>query len=97
MAEWNPKTRLGKMVLSGEITTMSQALATKLPLREPEIVDILLPEMKDEVIGPQHGPEDDRLRPQGPFAVTSCVGNGDGSYGLGRARAGGRPTIRKAS
>ena len=36
--EWIPKTRLGKMVLSGEITTMSDALATKLPLREAEIV-----------------------------------------------------------
>ena len=48
--DWTPKTRLGKMVLNGEITTMSQALATKLPLREPEIVDILLPDLKDEVI-----------------------------------------------
>jgi len=32
--DWNPKTRLGKMLLNGEITTMSDALATKLPLRE---------------------------------------------------------------
>ena len=32
--DWIPKTRLGQMVLNGEITTMSDALATKLPLRE---------------------------------------------------------------
>ena len=38
MADWVPKTRLGQMVLNGEITTMSDALATKLPLREPETV-----------------------------------------------------------
>ena len=50
MADWVPKTRLGQMVLNGEITTMSDALATKLPLREPQIVDILLPDLKDEVI-----------------------------------------------
>ena len=50
MADWIPKTRLGQMVLNGEITTMSQALDTKLPLREPEIVDILLPDIKDEVV-----------------------------------------------
>ena len=50
MADWVPKTRLGQMVLNGDITTMSDALATKLPLREPEIVDILLPDLKDEVI-----------------------------------------------
>ena len=36
-----PKTRLGHMVLTGRSPRMSQALATKLPLREPEIVDIL--------------------------------------------------------
>ena len=47
MADWVPKTRLGQMVLNGEITTMSDALATKLPLREAEIVDILLPELQD--------------------------------------------------
>ena len=34
MADWVPKTRLGQMVLNGEITTMSDALATKLPLRD---------------------------------------------------------------
>ena len=50
MADWVPKTRLGQMVLNGEIPTMSDALATKLPLREPQIVDILLPELQDEVI-----------------------------------------------
>ena len=44
--DWNPKTRLGQMVLGGEISTMSDALATKLPLREPEIVDILLPDLE---------------------------------------------------
>ena len=46
MAYWVPKTRLGQMVLNGEITTMSDALATKLPLREPEIVDILSPTLR---------------------------------------------------
>ena len=40
-SSWVPKTRLGMMVKSGEITTMSAALATKLPLREPQIVDAL--------------------------------------------------------
>ncbi|WP_049796290.1 30S ribosomal protein S5 [Methanomassiliicoccus luminyensis] len=97
MAEWVPKTRLGKMVLSGEVTTMSQALATKLPLREPEIVDILLPELKDEVIDlnmvQRMTDSGRRVR----FAVTCAVGNGDGFVGLGRAK--GKevgPTIRKA-
>ncbi|MDD3398070.1 MAG: 30S ribosomal protein S5 [Candidatus Methanomethylophilaceae archaeon] len=95
--EWIPKTRLGKMVLSGEITTMSDALATKLPLREAEIVDILLPELQDEVIDlnmvQRMTDSGRRVR----FAVTCAVGNGDGFVGIGRAK--GKevgPSIRKA-
>lgn len=95
--EWVPKTRLGHMVLSGEITTMSQALATKLPLREPEIVDILLPDLKDQVIDVNIV---QRMTDSGrriKFRITCVVGNGDGFVGIGRAK--GKevgPSIRKA-
>ena len=98
MAEnWIPKTRLGQMVRNGEITTMSDALATKLPLREAEIVDILLPDLQDEVIDlnmvQRMTDSGRRVR----FAVTCIVGNGDGFIGIGRAK--GKevgPSIRKA-
>ncbi len=97
MTEWVPKTRLGQMVMSGEITTMSDALATKLPLREPEIVDILLKDIKDDVIDlnmvQRMTDSGRRVR----FAATCVVGNGDGFIGIGRAKgkeAG--PVIRKA-
>lgn len=95
--DWVPKTRLGKMVLNGEITTMSQALATKLPLREAEIVDILLPDLKDEVIDVNIV---QRMTDSGrrvKFRITCVVGNGDGFIGIGRAK--GKevgPSIRKA-
>ena len=95
--DWTPKTRLGQMVLNGEITTMTDALATKLPLREAEIVDVLLPELKDEVIDlnmvQRMTDSGRRVR----FAVTCAVGNSDGFVGVGRAK--GKevgPTIRKA-
>jgi small subunit ribosomal protein S5 len=85
------------MVLNGEITTMSDALATKLPLREAEIVDILLPDLQDEVIDlnmvQRMTDSGRRVR----FAVTCIVGNGDGFIGIGRAK--GKevgPSIRKA-
>jgi small subunit ribosomal protein S5 len=95
--EWTPKTRLGSMFLRGEVTTMSQALATKLPLREPEIVDILLPDLKDEVIDVNIV---QRMTDSGrrvKFRITVAVGNGDGFVGIGRAK--GKevgPSIRKA-
>ena len=47
--EWNPKTKLGKMVKGGQIKTMSDALNTGLPIREPEIVDIVVETDKQTV------------------------------------------------
>jgi len=95
--DWIPKTRLGQMVLNGEITTMSAALESRLPLREAEIVDILLPDLKDEVIDlnmvQRMTDSGRRVR----FAVTCIVGNGDGFIGIGRAK--GKevgPSIKKA-
>lgn len=94
---WVPKTRLGKMVEKGEITTMAEALRTRLPLREPEIVDILLPDMDDEVLDVNMV---QRMTDSGRrvrFAITTVVGNSNGYVGLGKAK--GKevgPTIRKA-
>lgn len=95
--EWLPKTGLGKRVLAGEITTMGQALRTGLPLRESEIVDLLLPELDDEVLDVNMV---QRMTDSGRrigFVITVVVGNNDGYVGVGRLR--GRevgPAIRKA-
>jgi len=94
---WVPKTELGRRVAADEITTMSQALESGLPLREPQIVDKLLPNLHDEVLDVNMV---QRMTDSGrrfKFAVTVVVGNGDGFVGLGRAK--GRevgPTIRRA-
>lgn len=83
---WAPKTKLGKLVFSGKITTMSEALATRLPIKEPEIVDILLPELLDEVLDVNMV---QRMTDSGRrvrFAITAVVGNGDGFVGMGRAK-----------
>jgi len=84
MVDWAPRTRLGRLVAEGEITTMSDALRTRLPLREPEIVDILLPELADEVLDVNMV---QRMTDSGRrvrFAITVVVGNMDGFVGLGR-------------
>ena len=94
---WVPKTELGRKVHGGEITTMSDALRTGLPLREAPIVDALLPNLHDEVLDVNMV---QRMTDSGrrfKFAVTVVVGNGDGFVGLGRAK--GKevgPTIRRA-
>ncbi len=86
MADWVPKTRLGKLVAEGKITTMSEALRSRMPLREPEIVDILLPELADEVLDVNMV---QRMTDSGRrvrFAITVVVGNQDGFVGLGRTK-----------
>ncbi len=97
LGEWIPKTTLGRMVLKGDVTTMAEAIGTDLPLREPEIVDILLPELEDEVLDVNMV---QRMTDSGRrvnFAITVVVGNSDGFVGLGRARGTEvGPAIRRA-
>lgn len=84
--EWNPKTKLGRMVKQGEITTMSDALNSGLPFREPEIADILISELDDEVIDVNMV---QRMTDSGrrvKFVITVAVGNNDGYVGLGQAK-----------
>ena len=83
---WEPKTRLGKLVRSSEIKNMSDALKIGLPLREPEIIDILLPEIGDEVIDVNMV---QRMTDSGrrvKFVITVAVGNNDGFVGFGQAK-----------
>ncbi len=84
--EWVPKTRLGEMIKNGKITNMSDALKSGLPLRETEIVDILLPELDDEVIDVNMV---QRMTDSGrriKFVITVAVGNMNGFVGLGQAK-----------
>ena len=48
--EWSPKTALGRLVKEGKIKTMEEALKSKYPLKEPQIVDFLLPDLSEEVL-----------------------------------------------
>ncbi len=50
MAEWIPKTTLGKKVLAGEITSLDQVFEQNLKVLEPEIMGILVPDLSDEVL-----------------------------------------------
>ena len=84
--EWDPKTKLGKLVRSGKIASMRDALETGLPIREPEIIDILLPETDDEVIDVNMV---QRMTDSGrrvKFVITVAVGNNDGYVGIGQAK-----------
>ena len=86
LADWVPKTQLGRKVKNGEITTMSDALRSGLPIREPQIIDSLLPDVEDEVIDVNMV---QRMTDSGrrvKFVITVAVGNKNGFIGLSQAK-----------
>ncbi len=86
IVEWNPKTKLGVEVKKGNITTIHDALESGFPLREPQVVDILLPDLADEVLDVNMV---QRMTDSGrrvKFVITVVVGNKNGYVGLGQAK-----------
>lgn len=48
--EWQPVTKLGRLVKAGKITSMEEIYLHSLPIKEYQIVDFFLPKLKDEVM-----------------------------------------------
>ena len=83
---WEPQTRLGKKVADGEIETMQEALNAGLPLKEPELVDQLVPDLEDEVLDINMV---QRMTDSGrrvKFRCVVAVGNRDGLIGYAEGR-----------
>lgn len=98
--EWIPKTQLGHRVLKGEFKNVEELLQKGEVILEPEIVDTLVPDLKQEVIyiggSPGKGggirrtatKRTTRMHKSGRrFRLTSVIAVGDerGIIGLGKA------------
>lgn len=84
--EWIPKTRLGKLVYEGQVTTFEEALKSGLPIKEPQLIDMLIPGLADEVLDINMV---QRMTDSGrrvKFRTTVIVGNKDGYIGLGQGK-----------
>jgi len=94
---WTPKTRLGRLVYEGKITNFDDAVATGYPIKEPEIIDVLLPELTDEVLDINMV---QRMTDSGrrvKFRAAVVIGDREGYVGFAEGKdlqAG--PAIRKA-
>ncbi len=99
LEEWVPRTSLGKAVIAGSITSIEEILESGKKIREPEIVDKLLPGLKSELvlIGGRGGKGGGKQRI--PIRITAkmhssgrrfrtsafvVVGNEDGLVGVGK-------------
>ncbi|OYT25945.1 MAG: 30S ribosomal protein S5 [Candidatus Altiarchaeales archaeon ex4484_96] len=94
---WNPKTELGRQVKSGEITSIHEVFKLPSPIKEVNIVDILLPDLGEEVVEVKRVQRVTDSGRRMRYRVVAAVGNRNGYIGIGQAKGkGAGPTIRKA-
>jgi small subunit ribosomal protein S5 len=86
-AEWIPRTRLGKMILEGRISSMEEIFMEGQKIREPEIVNILLPDLQEEVLNINLVQKQTDAGEKSRFKAIVAVGNRDGYIGLGSEKA----------
>ncbi len=85
--EWEPKTRLGKMVKSGEISDIDEILEKGYKVLEPEIVDYLIPDLNVETIDISTTQRTTDSGRRSSFRVIVMVGDGKGHVGVGVGKA----------
>ncbi len=99
---WNPKTRLGMQVKSGEITEIDQILDNGMKILEAEVVDALMPDLESDLllIGQSKGKfgggqrrifkQTQKKTKEGnkpQFATCAVVGNRNGYVGIGYGKS----------
>ena len=90
---WQARTVLGKMVQSGQITSIFEIFNEGYPIKEVEIIDILVPDLRDEVIDINLVQKQTDAGERSRFRAIVAVGNGDGLIGIGAGKA---PRVRNA-
>ena len=83
---WVPRTKLGKMIIDGQISSMEELFMEGLKIREPEIVDTLLPDLQEEVINIGLVQKQSDAGEKSQFRAIVVVGNQDGYVGLGSGK-----------
>ena len=74
-------------MLEGKITSIKDIFEQNIPIKEPEIVDALLPDMKNEVLDVSIVQKQTDAGEITKFKIGVVVGNGDGYIGVGIGKA----------
>ena len=85
--EWVPKTKLGRLVKDGHINSIEEILQNNYRIREPEIVDALFPDLRQEVVDVSMVQRQSDSGQQKSFRLTVIIGNGEGVLGIGVGKA----------
>jgi len=90
---WIPRTQVGRMVLEGSISSIKEIFTEGMRILEPEIVNVLLPELEEEVININLVQKQTDAGERSRFRAIVAVGNRNGYVGLGAGKA---RQVRKA-
>ena len=87
LEKWVPRTRLGRMVLEGQITSIHEIFQEGYKIKEVELIDILVPDLRDEVVNINLVQKQTDAGERSRFQSIVAVGNGEGLIGLGIGKA----------
>jgi len=80
---WQPRTSIGRAVKEKQITEISQILRQGIPIKETEVVDALVPNLEEDILGVGMVQRMHKSGRRVKFRVVAVVGNKDGVVGVG--------------
>lgn len=83
---WEPKTDLGRAVKSGEIKTLEQVFYLGKRIEELEIIDMLMPNLKNEIIEISTVQRMTKNNRKMKFRAVAIVGDENGHVGIGAGK-----------
>ncbi len=83
---WQPKTQLGKDVKAGVYETIDDVIKSGKKIMESEIIDCLIPNLKEKTIDVKKTTRVTRAGRHFSFRVTVVVGDGNGHVGVGTGK-----------
>ncbi|MEW5955698.1 MAG: 30S ribosomal protein S5 [Candidatus Micrarchaeota archaeon] len=84
---WTPRTELGRRVAAGEVTSIQQVLQSGGRILEPEIVDVLLPDLKEEVLEVSNTQRMTACGRKMQMRAVVVMGNRNGAIAVGVGKA----------
>ncbi|MGQ9718713.1 MAG: 30S ribosomal protein S5 [Nitrososphaerales archaeon] len=84
---WAPKTRIGSLVATGKIVSLEEIFESGMRIKEAEIVRMLLPDLKNELIGAGIVQKQTDAGELTRFSAVMAVGSEMGWFGVGKGKA----------